>query len=110
MTKALEIEDVVKIYPDFKLGPLNFYLEPGRVLGYIGPNGAGKTTTMHCLVGLVKADQGRMKIFGQENNPDKTDWKFNTGYVGDVHVFYEKWTAEKNLKYLKINNRNLLNH
>ncbi len=101
MTKALEIEDVVKNYPDFELGPLNLELLPGRVLGYIGPNGAGKTTTMHCLVGLVKTDQGKMKIFGQENSPDKTDWKFHIGYVGDVYVFYEKWTAEKNLKYLK---------
>ena len=101
MTKALEITDVVKTYPDFKLGPLNLDLEPGKVLAYIGPNGSGKSTTMHCLTRLVKADQGIMKIFGKENKPDKTDWRFDIGYVGDVHVFYEKWTAEENLKFLK---------
>ena len=49
MTNALEIIDVVKTYPDFKLGPLNLDLEPGKVLAYIGPNGSGKSTTMHCL-------------------------------------------------------------
>jgi len=54
--KAFEFKNVVKTYPEFKLGPLNFDLEPGVVLGYIGPNGSGKTTTMHCLVGLVKTD------------------------------------------------------
>lgn len=101
MAKALEIEDVVKIYPDFKLGPLSLELLPGRVLGYIGPNGAGKSTTMHCLTGLVRADQGIIKIFGQENNPNETDWRYNIGYVGDVHVFYNEWTAENNLNYLK---------
>lgn len=101
MTKAFEFENVTKNYPEFKLGPLNLELIPGTVLGYIGPNGSGKTTTMHCLVGLVKADNGKMKIFGKENNPNKIDWKFDIGYVGDVHVFYENWTAEKNLKFLK---------
>jgi ABC-2 type transport system ATP-binding protein len=101
MTKAIEIKDVIKTYPDFKLGPLNLDLEPGKVLAYIGPNGSGKSTTMHCLAGLVEVEQGRMKIFGKENKPDKTDWKFDFGYVGDVHVFYEKWTAEENLKLLK---------
>jgi len=101
MTKAFKFENVTKNYPEFQLGPLNLILEPGSVLGYIGPNGSGKTTTMHCLVGLVKADGGKMKIFGNENNPNKIDWKFDIGYVGDVHVFYENWTAEKNLKFLK---------
>lgn len=100
MKKAFEIENLVKKYPDFQLGPLNLELQPGTVLGYIGPNGSGKTTTMHCLVGLVKADAGQIKIFGRENNPNKPDWKLDIGYVGDQHVFYENWTAEKNLKFL----------
>jgi ABC-2 type transport system ATP-binding protein len=98
--KAFEFKNVVKTYPEFQLGPLNFDLEPGVVLGYIGPNGSGKTTTMHCLVGLVKVDSGEMKVFGRTNNPNKPDWKFDIGYVGDVHVFYENWTAAKNLKFL----------
>lgn len=100
MTKAFRFKDVVKTYPEFQLGPLNFELEPGIVLGYIGPNGSGKTTTMHCLTGLVKADRGEMEIFGRRNNLHKPEWKLDIGYVGDVHVFYERWTAEKNLKFL----------
>lgn len=101
MTKAFEIKNVVKIYPDFKLGPLNLELNPGTVLGYIGPNGSGKTTTMHCLVGLVKIDEGKIKIFGQEINPVKFDWRYNIGYVGDDHAYYKNWTAGKNLKFFK---------
>lgn len=100
MTKAFELNDVVKTYPGFQLGPLNLDLEPGIVLGYIGPNGSGKTTTMHCLMGLVKAQQGNMMIFGRPNNPHKPKWKLDIGYVGDIHVFYERWSAEKNLKFI----------
>lgn len=100
MEKAFEFKDVVKTFPGFRLGPLDFDLEPGVVLGYIGPNGAGKTTTIQCLVGLLKADRGEMKIFGRPNNPYKPEWKLDIGYVGDVHVFYERWSAEKNLKFM----------
>ncbi|MBN1561278.1 ABC transporter ATP-binding protein [candidate division KSB1 bacterium] len=100
MPNAFQITQLVKKYPGFMLGPLNLSLPPGIVLGYIGPNGSGKTTTMHCLTGLVKADKGEMKIFGRENHPNRPAWKFDIGYVGDAHVFYERWTAEKNLKFI----------
>ncbi len=100
MQKAFRFINTIKEFPEFKLGPLNFDLDPGTVLGYIGPNGSGKTTTMHCLVGLLKADRGLMEIFGRKNDPNKPAWKFDIGYVGDKHVFYENWSGEKNLKFL----------
>ncbi|MCB0287958.1 MAG: ABC transporter ATP-binding protein [Calditrichaeota bacterium] len=100
MSSAFELRNITKRYPDFQLGPLSLSVEPGTVLGYIGPNGSGKTTTMHCMTGLVKPDSGDIEIFGRRNDPNQPDWKFDIGYVGDVHVFYENWTAAKNLKFL----------
>lgn len=100
MTKAFEITNLVRAFPEFQLGPISLELEPGTVMGYVGPNGSGKTTTMHCMVGLLKSDEGKIEIFGRENDPNNADWKFDVGYVGDKHVFYENWTGEKNLKFL----------
>lgn len=100
MKKAFQINGLVKEFPEFKLGPLNLDLEPGTVLGYVGPNGSGKTTTMHCMVGLLRANAGTVQIFETENDPNNTSCKFDIGYVGDKHVFYENWTGEKNLKFL----------
>ena len=100
MTKAFEIVETVKTYYEFQLGPINMELEPGTVLGYIGPNGSGKTTTLHCLMGLVKSDQGQIKIFGRPNDLKKPEWKYDVGYVGDEHVFYERWSGEKNLNFI----------
>lgn len=99
MEKAFQYKDMVKTFPGFKLGPLNLELEPGTVLGLIGPNGAGKTTSIQCLVGLLRADSGEMSVFGRPNDLNKPGWKLDIGYVGDVHVFYERWTGQQNLRF-----------
>jgi ABC-2 type transport system ATP-binding protein len=100
MEKAFLYKDVVKTFPGFKLGPLDLELESGTVLGLIGPNGAGKTTSIQCLVGLLRADSGEMQVFGRPNDLNKPQWKQDIGYVGDVHVFYERWTGQQNLRFL----------
>jgi ABC-2 type transport system ATP-binding protein len=100
MERAFQYKNVVKTFQDFKLGPINLDLEPGTVLGLVGPNGAGKTTLIQCLVGLLRADSGEMRVFGRPNDLNKPEWKLDIGYVGDVHVFWERWTAAKNLQFL----------
>ena len=98
MEKAFQYKNVVKTFQNFKLGPIDFELESGRVLGLVGPNGAGKTTLIYCLVGLLRADSGEMRVFRRLNDLSRPEWKLNIGYVGDVHVFWERWTAAKNLR------------
>ena len=48
------------------LKEISFSLERGDIFGYLGPNGAGKTTTIRLLLGLYKADSGRMLYGGHE--------------------------------------------
>jgi ABC-2 type transport system ATP-binding protein len=55
---------------------------------------------MYCLVGLVRPDSGGVDIFGRPNDLNRPAWKRDIGYVGDQHVFYERWTAEENLNFL----------
>lgn len=100
MSKAFEMRNVIKVFPEFQLGPLSLDLEPGTVLGYVGPNGSGKTTTLHALVGLLKTDDGDIEIFGRRNDPDDPRWRLDIGYVGDRHAFYEGWSVAKNLRFL----------
>ncbi len=100
MASAFKMTDVIKKYPDFQLGPLSLELEPGTVLGYIGANGSGKTTTMHCLMGFVIAESGKIEICGKNEHQSSSDWKSYVGYVGDKHTFYENWSAEKNLRFI----------
>jgi len=98
MAKAFSLIELVKTYPEFQLGPIDLDLEPGVVLGYVGPNASGKTTTFHCMMGLARPKSGRIEIFGRENSNRSPEWKLDVGYVGDLHVFHEGWTAEEHLR------------
>ncbi len=40
---------------------LDLEIRQGEVLGLLGPNGAGKTTTVAMILGLVKANEGRVE-------------------------------------------------
>ena len=40
-------------------------VESGEVVGLLGPNGAGKTTSFYMIVGLVRADAGKITIDAQ---------------------------------------------
>ena len=48
---------------------LGFRVEKGQVLGLLGPNGAGKTTTLRMLMGLIRPDEGEIRIFGHAIRP-----------------------------------------
>lgn len=97
---AFELNGLVKRFSEFELGPLSTSLEPGRVLTLIGPNGAGKTTMMHCMMGLLRPEEGFVTFFGRPNDLNKPAWKHDVGYVGDQQPFYDHWSCEKNLRFL----------
>jgi ABC-2 type transport system ATP-binding protein len=100
MQNAFELSGIIKYYNDFVLGPLDFSLQQGTVMGYIGNNGAGKTTTIHILSGLIVPDYGESMIFGMPIKPNTIDWKYKLGYVGEAGGFYEAWKVSKNLKFI----------
>jgi ABC-2 type transport system ATP-binding protein len=43
---------------------LDLQLRRGELLALLGPNGAGKTTAIGLLLGLIRADGGRVELFG----------------------------------------------
>ena len=39
---------------------------PGEFVAVMGDNGSGKTTFLQCLLGLIKPEQGRVQVVGQD--------------------------------------------
>lgn len=48
------------------LDGLDLMLHRGELLALLGPNGAGKSTAINLLLGLVRADAGRVSLFGKD--------------------------------------------
>ena len=48
------------------LDGLDLMLHRGELLALLGPNGAGKSTAIGLLLGLLRADAGRVELFGQD--------------------------------------------
>lgn len=60
-------ENLAKSYKGRKVvKDVSLSVDSGQVVGLLGPNGAGKTTCFYMIVGLVRADQGRISIDDQD--------------------------------------------
>ncbi|NLY55209.1 MAG: ABC transporter ATP-binding protein [Firmicutes bacterium] len=44
------------------LSEVSFYVMQGEVFCVVGPNGCGKTTLLDCILGLLKVDQGEVRV------------------------------------------------
>jgi branched-chain amino acid transport system ATP-binding protein len=65
-TSALALENVDAFYGDSHvLHGVSFTLGEGRLLGLLGRNGAGKSTCMNVIVGLLRAREGDISVFGE---------------------------------------------
>ncbi|MEU7083819.1 alpha/beta fold hydrolase [Streptomyces achromogenes] len=69
----LVIEGLSKRYAKstdrYAVRDLSFRVEKGQILGLLGPNGAGKTTTLRMLMGLIRPDDGGIRVFGHAIRP-----------------------------------------
>ncbi len=62
---AIQVENLtVSFGPRPALLDVSLRIDPGVLVGVIGPNGAGKSTLIKAILGFVKPDFGRVRIFG----------------------------------------------
>ena len=70
MTALLEISGLSKAYPGVVANDdVSFAIQPGEVHALLGENGAGKSTLVKMIYGLVKPDQGTMRLKGAPYAP-----------------------------------------
>ena len=74
-------------------------LHQGEIVGLLGPNGAGKTTTFYMMVGLVRPDQGRIFVDGEDIStlPMYLRARLGIGYLSQEPSIFRKLTVEENV-------------
>ena len=111
----LEFKDISLSYGNrLILDNLSFKINEGQIFGMLGPNGVGKSTIFNIITGLIKPQNGKIKISGI----DVTDYpvylrtrKFNVGYVPQYGGFFSDLTLNDNMKAIGeivIDNKNLI--
>jgi lipopolysaccharide export system ATP-binding protein len=72
----------------------------GEVVGLLGPNGAGKTTSFYMIVGLVRADAGRIQIDERavERLPIHERSRLGLSYLPQEASIFRKLTVEENIR------------
>ena len=62
----ITMQNVRKTYGSFTF-EMSMELPEGQILGLIGKNGAGKSTAIKLILGLCRADEGSIRVFGHES-------------------------------------------
>lgn len=99
----LEIESLYKTFRQGFWGRRNevlkgltFAVEEGEVYGFLGHNGAGKSTTIKLILGLIRANSGRISVFGSGavTNRDRA----RIGYLSEEIGLYPHLAAAEMLR------------
>lgn len=100
MTLAIALEGVRKQYNEFALQDVNLEVPEGQVMGLVGVNGAGKSTLLRILMGLVRADGGKVHVLGQPLPQAQVSIKRDIGYASDDMRLYRGQTLRWHMDFI----------
>jgi molybdopterin-binding protein len=94
----LELKNIVKAYPGFKLDEISLQVEDGDYFIILGPSGAGKTQILEMMAGLVDPDEGSIIA----DDKDITDRRIQSrpfGLVFQDHAIFPHLSVQENICY-----------
>ncbi len=94
--QPIQVDSFVKRFgATVAVNGVSLALHAGECLGLLGPNGAGKSTLIRGIVGRVRPDSGRIRIFGAEASTSAA--RTLLGWVPQELAIYPRLTCRENL-------------
>jgi len=95
---AVLAEKVVKDFGKFRaVSDLDLEIPQGSLYGLLGPNGSGKTTTIRMMMGILRPDQGRILLLGEDPSGPARD---RVGYLPEERGLYRKMKILEQLVFI----------
>lgn len=102
----IEAINIVKKFDGYTaLDHITTTIAQGHVYGLIGSNGAGKSTFLRILCGILKQEEGKILVDGQEIF-DQQSVKQKLFYISDDQFYFPQATPETTLNYYKLYYKN----
>lgn len=98
MTDIIKVYNLKKSYKDVvAVNDISFDVKSGSLFAFLGVNGAGKSTTINILCTLLKKDDGKVMINGNDLDKDSLKIKNDIGIVFQNGVLDNLLTVKENL-------------
>ena len=82
---------------------INLELEKGENIVILGRSGTGKSVTIQCVVGMLKPDEGSVKVFGQEvselSEKELKELRMKIGFLFQSGALYDSMTVRENMEF-----------
>jgi ABC-2 type transport system ATP-binding protein len=99
-TPAISLRDAVALSGRFPLlAGVDLEVPPGETVLLEGANGAGKTSLLRVCAGLVPLASGRVRVFGLDPVPRRTEVRRRVGLLGHDGHLYEDLTVRENVRF-----------
>lgn len=100
MEFAVEIKNLEKRFGRLvALKDLNLQIEKGIIFGIVGPDGAGKSTLLKLICGLLRQEEGEIKVFGKNTREEFDFIRKKIGYLSQEFNLYEDLTVDENIEF-----------
>lgn len=98
----LEVRHLTKRWPNGRLAldDVSFEMRQGEILGLLGHNGAGKSTILGITLGMVRPDEGEVRIAGHSVQQQRSQALSHVGAIYEAAHFYDYLTGWHNLRVL----------
>ncbi len=109
MSDCLEAVGLKKSYAGrVVVNNVSLKVKLGEIVGLLGPNGAGKTTSFYMMVGLIKCENGFIKMMDNNITDDPIHSRAlrGVGYLPQEASIFRDLSVESNI-YSVLENRNI---
>ena len=98
---ALDITGISSGYGEaVVLRNVTLSIRPGEIFALLGKNGMGKTTLLKTVLGFLRAQAGRIRLFGEDVTavPTYVIARRNIAYTPQEQTLFQELTVEENLR------------
>jgi lipopolysaccharide export system ATP-binding protein len=98
--REIRTEGLVKLYGKRRVvDRVSITVHQGEIVGLLGPNGAGKTTTFYMIVGMIRANAGRIFLdnVNISRRPMFKRARMGIGYLPQEPSIFRKLTVAENI-------------